>query len=236
MTALVLVTRPIEQAKDFAAEIETMGAVPVIQPLLDIEYYPFDFNLVTKPDAVILTSVQSMEGREFPDEWQRDVPIFCVGSKSEDSARAAGAHILYSGQSGIKGLIPVIRDKIEPGKNILYLCGEHVTQDLQEALPEYVVESRVLYRARPVLAFRDDVMCIFPKVKIITLFSRRSAEILYDIMIKNGLISVAGNIKLLCLSPAVLESVHDGRWKSCHVADSPNVSAMLEKLKDIIQE
>jgi uroporphyrinogen-III synthase len=66
MSRLVLITRDIEQAKDFAVDIQSIGATPLIQPLLDIHYTNIDLQRLKRPSAIVLTSQHAMKGREFP--------------------------------------------------------------------------------------------------------------------------------------------------------------------------
>jgi uroporphyrinogen-III synthase len=235
MSPLVLITRPLEQAKNFAAEIKSIGAVPIIQPVLIIESYPVDLSLISKPDAIVLTSAQGIDGKIFPNDWC-DVPVFCVGHKTESFVRQSGATLCYSTDTDSDALLTLIREKLPAGKRIVYLRGEHITLDLEKALAKYQVENVVTYCAREVADFDADVIDIFPQIAVVTLFSRRSAEILVNLLKKNNLVSVARTIKLLCLSSAVLESVQDIDWESCHVADRPDQAAMVEKLKDLIRD
>lgn len=234
MSAVVLVTRPFEQARAFAAEIIPLGALPVIQPLLDIEYISLDFETISKPDAVIVTSLHAVKGRIFPVGWQ-DVPVYCVGEKTAESARISGAQMCVCGEGGVESLLPLIRLDIPRGSHILYLCGNHVTCDMTEALHDYKVEAVIGYRASAVDTFQPDILAVFPEIVYITLFSARTGRILSDLMNKNHLNPYAKNIKLLCLSSSVLESVQEIGWKSCHVAEHPTQTSMIEKLKCLVQ-
>ncbi len=232
MSRLVLVTREIEQAKDFSAQIQAIGGVPVIQPLLDIDYFPVDFKKIAKPHAIVLSSPQAMRGREFPILWA-DVPVFCVGLKTEMVARDAGAKICITGRDGIDDILPMIRKKIPAGQTILYVCGEHIRRHLPHALPQHHVQSIVTYCANTVEGLSQETIDCFYRLHTITLFSPRTGLILKQFMGKYDLNHFAVTINLLCLSSSVLESVKDMGWKSCYVAGEPTQSGMIDKLKMI---
>lgn len=233
MEKLVLVTRPLEQAQDFAAELKINGFVPVIQPLIDIQYYPTDLSAFAKPDAIIVTSRQAMQAVIVPQEWI-GVPVFCVGDKTSETARQAGFQTVIIGHGGIDGLLPLIHAQLSEGARILYLCGESVTRDLQEGLGEaYQVETRVAYRADAVQEWNTETLHNFSRLYCITLFSKRTGEILADFIRRNNLLSVPSTINLLCLSDAVLESVIDLPWQSVTVAKEPTQKSLLEALRYI---
>jgi uroporphyrinogen-III synthase len=235
METLVLVTRPLEQARDFAAEVKLIGAAPVLCPLLDIEFYPADFQRIPKPDAIVLTSPNAVSHQTFPMDWS-GIPVFCVGETTEAAAIQAGAALRYVGVGNVLDLLPMIRATLAIGKTILYLAGEDVSRDLTQALPEYRIDQRIIYRAVPVDDFQHGIRDIFPKIGVITLFSRRTGLVLRDILITNALTSYAKNIKLLCLSSSVLDSVGDIDWASCHVAGVPTQAAMIEELRTLVQD
>ena len=234
MSRLVLVTRAMEQAKEFAAEIQSIGAVPVIQPLLDVQYESVDLQKIKRPDAIVLTSSHSIKFRQIPALWQ-DIPVFCVGERTEIVARAAGAKNCISGHSGVDDILVQIRKKISAGQTILYLCGEHTSRNMKQALSAYHLQSVVTYHAKAVDVFSQDMIDSFYRLHTITLFSPRTGLILKQFMDKHNFNHFAPTINLLCLSAPVLESVKDMKWKSCYVADSPTQSSMVNKLNMIFK-
>jgi len=232
MSKLVLITRPIEQARDFAEQISTLGFTPLIQPLLEIDYFPFSVDAVMKPAAIILSSRQSIQNFNLPLEWL-SLPVFCVGEMTEHIARQKGFLNVVSGQGGLVDLLPAITAQIPAGGNLLYPRGEDVRHDLQMLLPDYKIHDVITYRARPVSRLDPDVLGKFDRIDVITLFSVRSGTVLRQLIHENGLISHIKNINLLCLSPSVVESMVEMGWGSCVSADFPNQMSVIEKLKSI---
>lgn len=232
MTRLVLITRPIEQATEFAEQIASLGFTPLIQPLLQMEHFRPSVEPFDKPDAIILSSRQALENIDIFDGWQ-DIPVFCVGEMTEQAARQKGFTNTFFGQGDLIDLLHLMIADIPAGRKLLYLRGQDVRHDLTRLLPDYKVREIITYRAKPVAALNSDVLDKFADIYTITLFSGRSGAVLKKLMQQNGLISHAKNINLLCLSPSVVESIAELKWKSCRISDLPNQNSVIEKLKSL---
>ena len=231
-SGIVLVTRPIEQAAEFAEQIRSLGFSPLIQPLLDMEYFPFSFESIEKPAAIILSSRQALQSQNIPSDWQT-VPVFCVGEMTEQAARQAGFINTFAGQGDLIDLLHMIMPRVSAGQRILYLRGQDVRHDLTQLLPDYKIQEVITYKAKPVTSLRPDVLDKFGQIDVITLFSARSGAVLRQLIHENGLISYVKNINLLCLSPSVVESMVEMEWKSCVMSDLPHQVSVIEKLKSI---
>ncbi|HNQ91842.1 MAG TPA: uroporphyrinogen-III synthase [Alphaproteobacteria bacterium] len=234
---LILVTRPKEQAKEFAAEIERLGAVPVLCPLLDIHPVSYDLSHFSRPDAVpdaiIVTSQQVFSvGADFSPLLS--VPVYCVGEKTGEAARGAGFADVYEAGGDVDALVALVRDQVQPSSRLLYLRGEDVRADIAALLAGYQVDEEIMYGADVISALPQDVIDLFPKLFAICLFSPRSGSILKGLMDKHGLGPFVKNINLLSLSDAVLESVDDLGWKTSRVADRKDLRSMIANLTSIL--
>lgn len=235
MTQTVLVTRPLVQAREFATEIEKIGFTTLIQPLLEIHPIPFSFDTIQKPEAILLTSLHGLSHIKPPLDWV-DIPVFTVGLKTDTVARHAGFQNRYSGDGNIGAVIPMIRQHIPASSRILYLRGEHIQHDIKTILPEYQIEEKITYEAKAIGRIDDNILNAFANIDILTLFSARSGMILKDLLSKHHLLTHLQSIKLLCLSHAVLESVEEFNWTSCHVAEHPTVPSMIKILERLRNE
>lgn len=235
MVQTVLVTRPFVQAREFAAEIERIGFTPLIQPLLDIHPVPFFFDTIEKPEAILLTSLHGLSHGKPPLDWA-DIPVFTVGLKTDIVARHAGFQNTYSGEGDIGDVIPMIRQHIPASSRILYLRGEYIQHDSKTLLPDYQIEEKITYDAKPISRIDDNILNSFANIDILTLFSARSGVILKDLLSQYHLASRLQSIKLLCLSHAVLESVKELNWTSCYVAEHPTAPSMIKTLERLRNE
>lgn len=232
MARFVLVTRPIEQATEFAEQISALGFSPLIQPLLNMEYFPVSVEGTEKPAAIILSSRQALQNLQIPQDWY-DIPTFCVGQMTEQAARLAGFTKTFFGHGDLIDLLHVMIGEIPAGQSVLYLRGEDVRHNLAKLLPDYKIQEVITYRAKPTMTMNSDVLDKFAQIEVITLFSARSGAVLKRLIQENGLISHTQNIKLLCLSPSVVESMTELKWKSCLISDLPHQASVIEKLKSI---
>lgn len=232
MTQLVLITRPIEQAQTFADSVSAIGYSPLICPLLNIETISTSFEREDCPDAIIFSSSQAIHQLQIPGSWMH-IPAYCVGPLTANAAKDNGFQNVIAGTSGIEELSHIIREDMEARSILLYLRGEHVHQDINHLLPNFNIREILTYRAHPIQHFTPQLLDQFDKINIVTLFSHRTGLIFKELIEKNALTPYLKNIKLLCLSPSVVDSVKELNWKECHIADLPNQSSMIEKLKSL---
>lgn len=232
---LILVTRPMEQAAEFAAEIESLGAEPVICSLLDIHPLFCDLTRFSIPDVLLVTSQQVFSvGLDLSSFYS--CPIFCVGERTGDLARKYGFANVRVADGDVHSLVSMVQQNFKPSARLLYLRGDDVRADLKTLLTEYSVDEAIVYKADAIFALPQNVVRLFPRLDTICLFSPRSGVILRGLMEKHGLTSFARSINLLSLSGAVLESVSDLGWKTSHVADRPDVRSMISDLTLLLDQ
>lgn len=234
----VLVTRPKEQARAFADDIRELGVDPVIFPVLDIQ--PVSFALPSEiPDALIITSAQVfsvLETRKQDVTPFLPCPVYCVGDVSAQKARSYGfSDVRTNGNGGVDELMALVVSEI-PAGTLHYWRGEDVTRDLVGTYPAYQWTEIVMYRADAVRVLPNDLRADFPNLFCITLFSKRSGEILADLIKEYGLEMYVSDINLLCLSSQVLDSVSHFRWKAVYVARTADQSSLYHELETILRE
>lgn len=235
MTYTVLVTRPIVQAREFAAEIEKKGFKPLIQPLLEIRSVPFSYEVIQKPDAILVTSIHGLGNIPVPQNWL-EIPVFTVGLATADIVRQAGFNKIYSGHTDLGEVIPLIQQHVRKNDHILYLRGEIIKQNIQSILSDYQITEKITYTAKPIAKIEMDIINSFPEINFLTLFSPRSGHLLKELVQKQGLNPYLQSIKLLCLSRAVLESVKKLKWQDYYVAESATQQSMIETLERLKNE
>ena len=232
MSHLVLVTRPKEQATDLIQSIYDLGCTPLLQPLLSIVKQNPSFNGLDRPEAIIITSPQAVV--MVPYEFADSIPVYCVGRKTAELAKQAGYLHVQSTEGNVQDLIKLVRHRVKQGDRILYLRGEFITHNLVQDLRDYFCQEIIMYQALAIDYFSQDILDKFSEIAVITLFSSRSGQILKANIGRHSLETSLSHIKLLCLSEAVLESVQDLPWASCHVSPQPNIDSFVATLRDIL--
>jgi len=229
---LILVTRPKDQAALFAEDVRRLGGEPVICPLLDISPLSADLPAAHGFAGVVVTSRQVFSlGLDLSS--YHHLPLYCVGAASADDAKKDGFFHVISAKGDVATLAEMMRRDLPVASPLLYLRGEDVRADLAGLLPEAKIEERIVYKADPLSSLPQEIIDIFPRLHSICLFSPRTGVILSRLIQKHGLEKYLGEINLLCLSHAVLESVSGLSWKSFHVSDLPDAGSMRDSLSKL---
>lgn len=225
----VLITRPLSEAQGFSDLVAALGCEPVCEPLLKIEPVPQDFSGV--PDALIATSPQAFN-LTYPQAW-KDVPLFVMGDSSARRAEAAGFMRVASSAGDFTRLMDLIHERVPADSRLYYLRGETVRHDLRAELPQHEIVDFIVYHAAPVRSLSPRVTGLLREgdIAVVTLFSPRSGQIFADLMRSAGLVQACRNIKVLCLSPAVLDSVLSLPWRAKRIADVTDQNGMADALE-----
>jgi uroporphyrinogen-III synthase len=216
---LVLLTRPSDEAARSAEKLRAMGHTVVLSPVIEIEptHVLWPQGIV---DAVIATSARAFECLDLAPEWPlpeacRLFPLFVVGAKTAEAARARG----FEGQPRItldaKALCRVISDRFAASDRVLYLAGIDRKSDLEAGCADAGVALEVVetYGAQAAASLPDEAVR-FAEVGagVVLHFSRRSAEIFLRLAAKAR------------LDPSPL----------IHIAISEDVSAALAALPKVV--
>ncbi len=217
---LVLLTRPSDEAPRSAEKLKAMGHTAVLSPVIEIEATeaPWPQGVI---DAVIATSARAFECLNLAPEWplpeaRRLFPLFLVGTKTAEAARACG----FEGRPLItldaKALSRVIIDRFAASTRVLYLAGSDRKSDLERECADTGLALEVVetYAAQAAANLSNEAvrLVVAGEVGAVLHFSRRSAEIFLRLAAKAG------------LDPAPL----------VHIAISEDVAASLAALPKVV--
>ncbi len=235
MPPVVLITRPLPDAEEFARAVEQLGYRALIEPLLEPEYFSIHPD-TPAPQAIVTTSAHA-----FPTPARaggEQLPVFVMGENSLQRGREAGYHNVLSADGDYEELIALVERILVPGARILYLRGETVRHDMTARLPRHSVSEQIVYAMKPATTLGPETITALrqDEIAVVTLFSARTAEIFTNLVAREGLGTRLGGIKLLCLSGAVLESVDNLPWQRKEIASSPGRQPMLDVLRTWIEQ
>lgn len=237
MSGTVLITRPEPEASDYAAELEVEGFSGLCAPMLALRDVGFEAPRLSSYAGLLLTSAQAV--RYFIKRAQAaHIPVFCVGKHTAQAAREAGFSDVISldgtGQDlakHIAGLAGV------EDKSFLHIHGRDVAYCIADDLMErgIIVDEIVVYEAVQAEKFSAEVAAAIrdKKVDIVTFFSKRTAEAFLACVAGEGLKEALCSIKVLSISPSVLECVRIYDWADAYVSETPDRAGMLKILKEI---
>ena len=232
----VVVTRPEPDGERTAAKLRARGCEVLLAPLLRVEWLE-RADLGSGPwDALVMTSANAARAitghPRLPELWR--LPVYTVGRRTADAARAAGFTTVHSADGDQRDLARLLGGR---GGALLYLAGEDRAGDLaaQVAAEGPTVAIVEVYRAAKVTRFPSvaEVALLAGEVDGVLHFSRRSAEAYVDCATAGGLLGRALAPIQYCLSGAVAEPLVAAGALRLGIAPRPEEGALIELLPPI---
>lgn len=232
----VVITRPAVDAASIAEAVRAQGHEPVIAPLSHIRYQTPD-PPPGQAAATIFTSKNALRALgDVP--WAASLhprPAYCVGAATAKAARAAGfLHVVAGGGTGAHlAEYVAYMHKPEDGP-LLYLTGEHLSFDMQDALGArgFTVWRRIVYRNELAPALAQPMIAGLAKdfFDAIILMSPRTASHFADLAQRAGLSQHAARLRFLCLSDKVAAALAPLPATDIAVAREPTQEALIDLL------
>jgi uroporphyrinogen-III synthase len=230
----LLVTRPEPDGERTAAKLRACGHDVDVVSLLRIELVR-DANVGSGPfAAMLMTSANAPSAisahKRFPE--LRALPLFVVGRRTADAARAAGFTEVTSADGNQHDLVALVRTRFGAGTRqpLLYLAGEDRSGDLAGELGAMglSVRTAVVYRAVAASEFPIGVPEALGQLDGVLHFSRRSAESFLRCASTSGVQAPALKLRHYCLSAQVAEPLVAAGAVRVEVASRPEEAAVIE--------
>jgi uroporphyrinogen-III synthase len=232
----LLVTRPQEDGERTAANLRARGHVVVLAPSLWIEPVAAEFG--SGPFAAVLTT-SANAARAIAAHGRigdlRGVPLYTVGSRSAEAARAAGFTTVRSANGDAHDLIGIVAREMAGARGpLLYLAGEDRSVDLAEALRRHglTVRTAVVYRAVAAERLSRDAEQAIAAGELdgVLHYSARGAETFVRCADATGLRVRALALTHFCLSAQVAAALSAAGAAHVRIAPRPEEEALLELL------
>jgi uroporphyrinogen-III synthase len=222
-----------------AEQLVARGHHPTVSPVLEVAATnaAWPHGVV---DALIATSAQAFDLLKLEPEWplpeaKRLLPLFLVGGRTAEAARARG----------FTGPMVVAPDAQELAKMILYrralphrrvyIAGRDRKPDLETCLNEahLGVATLEVYEARAATHFTQDAAesLAAGTVDAVLHFSRRSAEIFLKLAETAGLATAP--LQHMAISSDAAQPLRDAGLPYISVAAEPNEEAVLALLEGL---
>lgn len=234
----LLVTRPQEDGERTAAALRALGHSVTLAPLLRIE--PLAAKFGRGPFAAVLTTsanaARAIEGHARLGEL-RSLPLYTVGPRSAEAARAAGFASVRSADGDAEGLIAFVAAECAGASApLLYLAGEDRSADLAEQLPRHglTVRTAIVYRAAAAehLPPPAEQAIATGELDGVLHYSRRSADAFVRCAGAARLGERALKLTHFCLSAQVAAPLAAAGAADLRVAPQPDEDALLELIAD----
>ncbi len=235
MPPRLLLTRPLDSAQDFAQSARDAGwrGQIVIAPLIAIVPSDLAPNLLAGAGSIVLTSQYGVAALA---EAPRDMPLWCVGPRTAQAARAAGFTEIHQSAGDGAALLAEVLATPTP-QPILHLHGAHLALDLTARLQDAGLraQSAVVYQQDAVALSVEGRACLAQQGDVvIPVFSPRTGRLLGEQVAQ--IPDLGARLHLLALSPAVAQALAQVPYHSLRIADQPNGASLLTGLRSVQAE
>ena len=238
----LIVTRPEPDGARTATKLRALGHDVALVPLLRIEPVR-DVDLGGGPfAAVLITSANALSGVASHERIAelRSLPVFVVGRRTAETARAAGFPNVTSADGNQRDLVRLVRERVaaDGPKPLLYLAGEDRSGDLGADLAALGLPVRtvVVYRAAAASEFPDAIRNALALGRFdgVLHFSRRTAESFLRCASAGEALRPALSVTHYCLSSQVAEPLVAAGAAAVRIAPRPEEAALIELVNAVV--
>ncbi len=232
----VLVTRPEEDARSFAAALREEGHEVRLEPLLSVEPLPEAEAPIDLMDVQALVFTSANGVRVLAERTnERGLPTYTVGDATARAARNAGFRDVHSAAGDVETLARLIVRCLDPSAGVIFQAAASVLAgDLQGLLEAagFQVRRAVLYRTVSRQALSPETIRALASgaLDVVTFFSPRTAKQFVELAKDAGIDGALGRLTAVCLSRAVAARVKTVDWADIRVAARPDQAALIAAL------
>lgn len=226
----ILITRPEPEGQATAERLAALGLQSVAAPVLTLSP-THQTAPIASYHAALATSANALRLIE-PRLRRRllNTPLYCVGEKTGEAARAQGFHDIHIADGDGKSLAQLVLKDFPQTAQFLYLTGTprkpHLEDELQREGANLVAVD--LYRSEPVLEWTNVTKRAVQHVTQILHYSRASADALLVLMASDEFLAKLRTARHLCLSEDIAIPLRNEGLKSVLIATKPNEMALFD--------
>ena len=230
----VLVTRPLEDARETEAQLNSRGHEAIVAPLLSVRFHDGPALDLTGVQAILATSANGVRALARRTQ-RRDLPVFAVGSATALSAKSAGFSDVRSADGDAGALARAVSACASAGNgDLLHASGVEGEGRLGNALTTigFKVRTEFLYDVEAISALpkatKDEFLA--DRIDAVMLFSQRSAQVFATCVADAGLAVRLSNLLCLCISEATAKGLAPLNLSRVRIAEHPNQASLLDCL------
>jgi uroporphyrinogen-III synthase len=227
----LLITRPKDDAVAIAELLRARGHVPIVAPLMDVQFREGPEITLEGVQALLATSANGVRAVARRTS-RRDVPLYAVGPQTAEAARGAGFRTVHNAEGDAATLVEFVATRADPAKGmLLHAAGAETAGRLRQALQGkgFSVDTTVLYDAVPVAALPDNARATLQEGTLggVLLFSPRSAKTFATLTADSQLVTACERLEAYCISAATAAALTPLTFARVAVAGLPNQEAIL---------
>ena len=231
----VVITRPQIDAEAMASQLEDLGLLPIIAPLMSVTSINTELPSLEAYQALIVTSANG--ARALGTRTQtREKRLFAVGATTAAVASELKFAQVIEAGGDVVSLAGVIRRHADPHAGpLLHVTGSVVAGDLARDLSQsgFKVDRVVLYEAvaaKRVPAPLAEVLTV-KEGAAIAFFSPRTARIFVSLAEEAHLLQKCQSKLAVCLSDAVAEVLRP-YFGTVRIAENRTTSSMMGLIRE----
>jgi uroporphyrinogen-III synthase len=236
----ILVTRPHPDNEATAAALRGRGYQSLLAPMLRFEPAASADDLDTAVDASIVTSANALRALTLDGHPVLARPLFAVGERTAEAARAAGFKTVISAGGDASDLRDLLRARVKAKDRkrtarLLYLAGADLSGDLAGDLGAagFVVVTRTVYRMVALSTLPRETLDAFAAnaIEAVLHYSARSARAFVEAVRSAGVEISALSVPQCCLSGNLATILREAGATRVQVAATPDEKALFEALE-----
>ena len=217
----ILITKSKESSQQLNKSLIQMGHEVINLPTLNItsvDMQPLDLS---QCDGLIFTSKNAVNNFKYEGKIKH-IDCFCVGAATEKFLRLRGFQNTFSADGDAATLKNLILNQANlPYKNLVYLCGDVVSVDLEkELIKENIKITKIVnYKSEKIQKIEPETL---EKLKtkapdVIFVYSLRSAESFLDMVKKYSLDQLMTESEVKCISKRIFDFFSVNNWKKINL-------------------
>jgi uroporphyrinogen-III synthase len=230
----VLVTRPMDDALETAAQLAARGHQSTISPLLEIRLCAEVAISLIGVQAILATSSNGVRALSQRSDG-RELPLFAVGEHTASVARDVGFSDVRSANGNVQTLAAAVSTWARPERGaLIHIAGSQEPGPLVTDLRVrgYDVRTAMLYRAVPAARLSTAAQEALQTglLDAILLFSPNTAATFVDCVAVDGLQNYCRTLVAYCISRAAAAPLKPLRLKDVRWPAHPDQAGVLSLL------
>lgn len=230
----VLVTRPLDDALETAAQLSARGHQSIVAPLLEIQICAEPAFSLDGVQAILATSSNGVRALSQRTD-RRDLPLFAVGEHTATVARGLGFSDVKSANGDVRTLGAAVSTWAKPQNGtLMHVAGASEPGPLAVDLHVrgYDVQTAMLYRAVPAARLTPVSREALRKgiLDAVLLFSPNTAATFAQCVVAEGLQNCCRTLIACCISEAAATPLKSLGLKDIRWPAHPDQASMLSLL------
>jgi uroporphyrinogen-III synthase len=236
----VLVTRAAPDNARTADVLQAHGFDVLLAPMLQFQAVPFRLDETARYSGIVVTSANALRAIEDHPlrERLKDTPLFAVGTRTADAARAQGFANVVAADGDVAALRALVATRVArraTAAPLLYLSAADITDDIAAGLAGrgITVTRQTVYRMAALDRVPPDIVAAFAaqRIEAVLHYSSRSARS-FVAAIRSAGLEVAGlGVLQVCISDVVARILRESGAVRIASAATPQEPAMIAALE-----